>query len=133
MTVPNMARRLLAVAALLALLTANVSVVAESLSASGLPACCNTVYCPVHHRQVRDLQKDKNDCNAHGNSALTDCSMRACDSAPKPVVEIAPFVLLAPFAVFYEANTQAAPLSASQFFPFAARLPLIQPPRTLPN
>lgn len=133
MTIRNSTRKLLAAAALLALLTTSVSALADPLSASGLPACCTTVYCPVHHRQVRDLQKDKSDCNARGNSALSDCSMRACDSAPKPVVEIARFVLPAPTAIFHEADAQPAPLSASRFFPYAARLPLIQPPRAIPN
>jgi hypothetical protein len=72
-------RKLLAVGALLALLAATTPALAESLSASELPACCNTAYCPLHHRQGRDMQKDKSNCSAHGMpgaTALFNASLR---------------------------------------------------------
>jgi hypothetical protein len=127
------ARKLLAVVALLALVTASTPALAESLSASDALACCNTAYCPVHHRQVRDLQKDKSNCDAQGNPMRSNCSMRACDSAPNQAVGAAPFVLTAPVAIFFDATVQAAPLSLSRFFPFVVSLPSTPPPRTLPS
>jgi hypothetical protein len=133
MKLTDIARKLLAIAALLALLTASTPALAESLSASDLPACCNTAYCPVHHRQVRDMQKDKSNCDAQGNPARTDCSMRACDSTPNQAVGAAPFALAAPVAIFFDATVQAAPLSLSRFFPFVVSLPSTPPPRTLPS
>jgi hypothetical protein len=129
----RMARKLLAVAALLALLTASIPALAEPLFASDSPACCNTVYCPVHHRQARDIQKDKTHCDAAGKPARTDCAMRACDPAPNQAVGAAPFVLLAPVAIIHEATTQAAPLSLSRFFPFVISIPSTPPPRALPS
>jgi len=126
-------RKLLAVAALLALLTASMPALTESLSASIAPVCCNTVYCPVHHRQGRDLQKDKSNCDAQGNPARTDCSMRACDSPPNQALGAAPFVLAAPVAIFFDATDQAAPLSLFRFFPFVVSIPSTPPPRTLPS
>src|ERR1700686_3615587 len=115
-------RNLLAVAALFALLTASIPALAESLS-SDSPACCNTVYCPVHHRHGRDMQKDKSNCGAQGKTAAADCSMRACDASPNQVVGTAPFILAAPITIFYDAAAQAAPLSSSQFFPLAISIP----------
>jgi hypothetical protein len=129
----NNAQKLLAVAALLALLTASTPALAESLSASDLPACCNTAYCPVHHRQFRDMQKDKSNCDAQSNPMRSDCSMRACDSTPNQAVGAAPFVLAAPAAIFFDATVQAAPLSLSSFFPFVVSIPSTPPPRTLPS
>jgi hypothetical protein len=131
MNLRNMARKLLAATALLALVTASMPALAESLSASDSPACCNTSYCPVHHRQGRDIQKDRSNCDTAGKPALPDCSMRACDPAPNQAVGTAPFVLIAPAAIFYEATAQAAPLTLSLFFPFALSIPSTPPPRTL--
>jgi hypothetical protein len=133
MKLRNIVRKLLGVGALLALLTASMPALAESLSASVLPACCNTAYCPVHHRQGRDLQKDRSNCDAAGEPVRTDGSMRACDPAPNQTVGTSPFVLTAPVAIIYEATAQAAPLSLSRFFPFAASIPSTPPPRTLPS
>jgi hypothetical protein len=124
-------RKLLAVVALLALLAASTPAFAESLATS--PACCNTAYCPVHHRQGRDLQKDKSNCEAHGNAGATDCSMRACDPAPNQAVGTAPFALAAPIAIFYEATAQDAPLSFSGFVPYVFSLPSTPPPRLFPS
>src|ERR1700736_2512531 len=115
-------RKLLAVAALFALLAATTPALAESLSASDSLACCNTTYCPVHHRQGRDMQKDKSNCGAHGKPAMADCSMRACDAVPNQAMGTAPFVLAAPARIFYEATTQAAPLSFSAFVPYVESL-----------
>jgi hypothetical protein len=126
-------RRLVAVAAIFALLVATTPALAESLSASNLPTCCNTAYCPVHHRQGRDLQKDKTNCDTAGHPARTDCSMRACDATPNQAVGTALFTLAAPITISHEATVQAAPLSASGFFPLVISLPATPPPRTLPS
>src|ERR1700730_8699449 len=129
----NISRKLVAVAALLALLAASTPALAEALSASDLPACCNTTYCPVHHRQGRNMQKDKSNCGAHGKSAMADCSMRACDATPNQAVGTTPFMLAAPVTIFYEATAQAAPLSLSGFVPFVVSLPSTPPPRKFPS
>jgi hypothetical protein len=126
-------RKLLAIVALLTLLAASTPAFAESLSASNSPACCNTSYCPVHHRQSREMQKDKSNCDAHGKTGAADCSMRACDPAPNPAVGTAPFILAAPITIFYEAAAQAAPLSFSAFVPYVFSLPFTPPPRLLPS
>jgi hypothetical protein len=126
-------RKLAAVAALLALLLPGVSTLAETLSAADLPACCNTAYCPVHHRQVRNLQKDKNNCDAMGVPGQNNCSMRACDTAPNPAVGTAAFVLVTPIALRGPIAAEAAPALPSQFFPFVATIPLTPPPRTFPS
>jgi hypothetical protein len=123
-------RKFAAMAALLALLLPGVSALAETLSAAGLPACCNTAYCPVHHRQKSNLQKDKSNCAAVGMPGQDDCSMRACDSAPNPIVGTAAFVLITPIALRGPAVAEAAPASVTRFFPFVATIPLTPPPRT---
>ena len=133
MNLRDISRKFLAVAALIALLAASTPALAESLSASDLPACCNTAYCPVHHRQGREMQKDKSDCAAHGKAGAADCSMRACDPAPNQAVGTALFTLAAPITISYEATVQAAPLSLSSFVPFVASLPSTPPPRTFPS
>ena len=56
---PETVRKLAAFVALAALLLPGISALTGTLSAADLPACCNTSYCPVHHRQAKDLQKDK--------------------------------------------------------------------------
>ena len=124
-------RKLAAVAALFALLVANVPALADSLSVSSLPACCNTVYCPLHRGQSHDFQKDKSNCDPMGNPVRNDSSMRACDTAPGPVVGTAPYVLPAPFAMLGPASSEPARIQASQFFPFVVNIPLTPPPRAL--
>ena len=124
------ARHLAAFAALLALLLPGFSGLAETLSAAGLPECCNTIYCPVHHRQMSNLQKDKSNCDAMGMPGQNDCSMRACDAAPNPIVGTAAFVLVTPLALRGPAVAEAAPSLAAQFFPYVAAIPLTPPPRT---
>lgn len=133
MNLRQIMRKCQAVAALMALLLAGVSALAESLSASDLQACCNTVYCPLHHRQIRDLQKDKSNCDAQGSPMAKDCSMRACDTMPSPVVEIAPYVLVAPIAILCQAIAESAPALAPRFVPFNLSVPLTPPPRTFPS
>jgi len=126
-------RKLAAIAALLALLLPGVSALAETISAADSLACCNTAYCPVHHRQARDLQKDKSNCDAKGIPGQNDCSMRACDSAANPIVGTTAFVLVTPVALRGPAIAEAASALASLFFPYVATVPLIPPPRTFPN
>src|ERR1700726_4441201 len=101
--------KLAALAAIVALLLPGVSAVAETLSAADLPACCNTSYCPVHHRQKSNLQKDKTNCAAIGMPGQNDCSMRACDAAPNTIVGTAAFVLVTPIALRGPAVAEAAP------------------------
>lgn len=133
MRLREMMRKLLTVVALSALLVASVPALAELLSASDLPACCNTVYCPMHHRQAGNPQGDKSNCDAKGNPMGNDCSMRACDTAPNPVVGTTTFVLVAPFAVRYPPSAEPLQIQAARFFPFIVSIPLTPPPRTLPS
>jgi hypothetical protein len=133
MTLKDISRKLLAVAALFALLAASTPALAESLSAPNSPACCHTAYCPVHHGQSRDMQKDKSNCETAGHPARTDCSMRACDATPNQAVGTALFTLAAHITISYQATVQAAPLSLSGFAPFVVNLPSTPPPRTLPS
>jgi hypothetical protein len=130
MNLKDIPRKLLAVAALLALLAASTPALADSLSASDSSACCNTAYCPVHHRQSRDMQKDKSNCDSAGHPARTDCSMRACDAPPNQAVGTTLFTLAPPITISYEATVQAAPLPLSSFVPFVFSLPSTPPPRT---
>jgi hypothetical protein len=133
MKIRQISRKLLAILALLALLVASVPALAESLSAPDLPACCNTAYCPLHHRQGVTFQQGTSDCGAHGQSAGNDCSMRACDVAPKPAVGTALFVLVAPIAIVYRISAEPAPILVSRFFPAPLNLPSTPPPRTFPS
>jgi hypothetical protein len=130
---PKIVRKLAAVAALLALLLPGVSAMAETISAADLLACCNTSYCPVHHRQARNLQKDKSNCDANGTPGQNDCSMRACDAAPNPIVGSAAFVLVTPVALRGPAIAEATPALSSLSFPYFASIPLTPPPRTFPS
>jgi hypothetical protein len=129
----EIARKIAAIAALVALLMPGVSALAETLSATDWPACCNTAYCPVHHRHGRDLQKDRGNCDAVGIPGQNGCSMRACDTAPKSIVGTVAFVLVKPLALRDPATAEPIPVLASQFFPYVATIPLIPPPRTFPS
>ena len=133
MKLQQFARKFKAVAALSVLLAASIPSLTESLSASNLPACCNAVFCPMHHRQVRELQKNRSNCDAHSNPMRNDCSMRACDTTPSPVVGTGPFVLATPLAMRYPASAEPARIQAPRFFPFILSIPLTPPPRTLPS
>ena len=126
-------RKLLAVATLSALLVGNVPALADSLFASDLPVCCNTMYCPLHRGQSRNAGNDKNNCDAQGNPLPISSSMRACDSVPAPVVGTAPFVLVSPIIMLYPATTERVQIRASRFAPSNVSLPSTPPPRTLPS
>ena len=129
----RIARKFAAIAALMALLLPGLSTLAETLSAADPLACCGTAYCPVHHRQVRDLQKDKTNCNSLGIPAQRDCSMRACDAAQSPAVGASSFVLVAPTALNRPAPAESAPTSGALFSAYAATPPLTPPPRAFPS
>ena len=126
-------RRFAAIAALLALFLPGISALADTLSASDLPACCNTVYCPLHHRQMQSLQKDKINCDATRTPGQNDCSMRACDAAPNPAVGTPEFVLVTSVALRGPAVAETAPVLASRFFSYVVTVPLTPPPRTFPS
>jgi hypothetical protein len=126
----NVARKLAALAALLALLLPGVSALAGSLSAADLPACCNTIYCPLHHRQMSDLQEDKSKCDSMGRPGQMDCSMRACDAAPAPIVGTVVFILGIPVSLREPAVAGTAPALVTRFSPSLAMIPLTPPPRT---
>jgi hypothetical protein len=133
MKLRQIARKIQAIAALFAMLATSVAGLAESLPASGVPACCNTIFCPVHQREAREQQRDKSICDSQGKSSRNDCSMRACDTMTAPVVGTAPFVLVAPLTMRSPASSEPAQVQAPQFFPFIASIPLTPPPRTLPS
>ncbi len=122
-----------AIVALVALLLPGISAMAESLSASDLPACCNTAYCPLHHRQMSEVQRDKSECGAIGSPGQRDCSMRACDAAPVPAVGTALLVLVTPIALRAPALAEATTAPGSQYFPSIVAIPLTPPPQTLPS
>lgn len=125
-------RKFAAVAALLALLLPGLSVLAGALSAADLPACCGTAYCPMHHRQLRDPQNDKINCDSMGMPGH-DCSMRSCNTASAPMVGAVIFVLVAPVTLNGPVVAEAAPASASRFSPNVAAVPLSPPPRAIPS
>jgi hypothetical protein len=125
--------KLAAILAVAGLLLSGISSIAETLSAGDLPACCNTAYCPVHHRQGRNFQKDKSDCAGKGAAGQNDCAMRGCDAPQKPIVGIASFLLVAPYAIHPLTIAESALASGLRFLPFTASIPLTPPPRTLPS
>jgi hypothetical protein len=126
-------RKLAAGVALLALLLPSMSILAEALPAADLPACCNTVYCPLHHRQSSELQRDRSLCDSTRTPGQKDCSMRACDSAPKSVVASAAFVLVTPAALRGPSVAEDAPSPALPFIPYAPAFPFTPPPRNVLN
>lgn len=125
--------KLAAVVALLALLAPGVSTLAETLSTGNLSPCCNTVYCPMHHRQTRNLQNDKSDCGSMGTTGQNGYSMRACDTAPNPAVGTAVFVLTAPVTLRGPAFAESTLLLATREFLSVATIPPIPPPRIIPS
>ena len=133
MKLRQVAKRFLVAASLFALLTASVSGLAESLSASNLPTCCNSTYCPLLHSEAKEQQTDKRNCDSHGNSAGNDCSMRACDTATSPVLGTAPFVLITPHTMRVPMSAEPTQMQAARFFPFVISIPLTPPPRILPS
>jgi hypothetical protein len=125
----KLVRTFAAIAALLALLLPGVSALAETLSAADLPACCNSFYCPVHHRQGRNLQNDKSNCDAIGIPGQHDCSMRACDAAPNLAIGLAAFILVTPVGLRGPSITGTVSALGFQFSPYLAVSPLTPPPR----
>jgi hypothetical protein len=133
MKIRQNSRKLLAILALLTLVVTSVPALAESLSASDMPACCNTGYCPLHHRQGVGFQQDKSECGGHGQSAGSGCSMRDCGAAPKPAVGTALYMLVAPVAIMYQTSAEPAPILVSRFFPVPLNNPSTPPPRMFPS
>ncbi|HLJ22966.1 MAG TPA: hypothetical protein VKT71_02585 [Candidatus Acidoferrales bacterium] len=123
-------RKLAAMAGLLALLMPCVSVLAGTLSAAEVPICCNTAYCPLHHRPDPDSKTGKSDCDTMGNSGLTKSSLRACDPAQTAVASLGPVVLVGPVALRSPSAANGAPVFVSAFFPYFIAVPLSPPPRT---
>src|SRR5690348_5365461 len=119
-----MVRKLAAVTALLALLLPGFSALTDSLSAADLLACCNSSYCPVHHRQGRDFQTDKSNCDSKGIPGQHDCSMRACDAAPNPAIGLTALVLVTPVGLRGPSLAGTAPALAPQFPPYVGVRPL---------
>lgn len=126
-------RKFAVVVALLGLLLPGFSALVETLSAADSPSCCGAAYCPVHHRQARDLQKDKDDCGLMGIPGHTHCSMRACDAASNPMVRASVFVLAGPITLSSPATAGAPPSSARLFSAYVTTVPLTPPPRALPS
>jgi len=127
---PNIAKKILGIAALIALLTASTPALAEALAGSNIPACCNTAMCPLHHHQDPSAQ-GMSDCA--GKSQGAGSSMRACDPSPDQALELAPYMPIAPITIFHEMAKQYAAISLSFFFPIVVSLPSTPPPRTLPS
>jgi hypothetical protein len=133
MRIRQITRRFLAAASLVALMVTSVSGLTEALAASNLPGCCNSVCCPLHHRQSGGSQKDKSNCGAMGVPGQNDCSMRTCDPAPSPVVTSVAFVLAPPIALQAPAGTQPTPIQAPEIVLFVASIPSTPPPRISPS
>ena len=131
--VRDLLRKSLAVLSLSALLLASVPALAESISPTNLPACCNSIYCPMRHHRSGTPQQDNSICGMLGHTAQNDCSMQACDMSLNPAVGIALYVLVAPAAISYRAITEPAPIQISEFFSSHLNLPSTPPPRTLPS
>jgi hypothetical protein len=129
----EVARKFATVAALLALLLPGVSALAETLSATELPACCNTVYCPLHHRQKQSLEQDKSNCDSTRGRGNDGCSMRACDAPSRPVVGNSAFLLASPVALRGPAFAETAAAIAFEFSLHIPAIPLTPPPRTFPS
>ncbi len=123
-------RKIAATVALLTLLLPGVSALAETLSASNFPACCNTSYCPLHHHDANSLQRDRKNCDTAGSPDRKDCSMRACDAVSNPIVGSALFVLVTPIAFRRPSPTEADFSFAFLAVPFVTSFPLTPPPRT---
>jgi hypothetical protein len=126
-------RKFEAIAALLALLLSTVSTLAGTLSASELPACCNTDYCPLHHNAKNSPQKDSPNCPGKNMPGQGGSTIRSCDSAPNPIVGTALFVLITPVALCVPVTVETAcvlpPPSISSFM----AIPLTPPPRSVRN
>jgi hypothetical protein len=124
-------RKLAAITGLLALLLPGFAVLVTALSAADVLACCNTAYCPLHHRQAPDSQNEKSDCDAARNPGMVKSSMRACDAAPAMTVAMAPFVLATPAALRTPSGAGAVTFTIAVVFRGFTAVPLSPPPRAL--
>jgi hypothetical protein len=124
-------RKVAAATLLLAFLLPSPALLAGAILAAELPACCNASYCPLHHRQASDLQRDKSICGSMSMAGHTDCSMRACDEAPRPTISAVVFVLVTPPALRAPGAAEAAPDASLQSSPSAPAFLLTPPPRPL--
>jgi len=129
MQLRKITRKLQAVAALLALLLASVPTLADAFSSADMPACCNSMDCPMRPGQICGSQKHASDYAGMGNG----CSMCSCDMSPKPILEIAPFVLAIPLAIHSQMIAEPAPAFVPGFLFSRGSVPSIPPPRTYPS
>ena len=124
-------RKLAAILAVIALLLPGVSALAESISAADLPACCNSAYCPLHHRQMSGTQKGNALCGAMGAPGGHDCSMRSCGGSTNPVLGTVLFELVTPVSLRAPAPAEAASAAIFQNFQSVTSIPLTPPPQSL--
>jgi hypothetical protein len=124
-------RKFAAVLALLALLLPVVSTLAGTISAADLPACCNTNYCPLHHNDRSNSQKDSSDCPGKNMPGQRSSTVRACDPAPSAIVGTSLFVLVTPLVLRSPATDEAAYALPSHSVASFAAIPLTPPPRTV--
>jgi len=124
-------RKLAAALLLLAMLLPSPALLAGALLAADLPACCNTSYCPLHHRQASDVERDKNLCGSMSIPGHTDCAMRACEDAPRPTISAVVFVLVTPPELRAPSAAESAPAASLKSDPSAPAFLLTPPPRPL--
>lgn len=127
----DISRKFGAVAALLALVLPIVSTLAGTISAAGLPVCCNTSYCPLHHNSKSNSQKDRPDCPGKNMPGQSSSAIRACDSAPNAIVGAPLFVLVTPTVLRAPATNEAAYVLPSHSAASFVAIPLTPPPRTV--
>jgi hypothetical protein len=123
-------RKVAATAALFALLLPGLSALGGNLSASDLPPCCNTSYCPLHHRDASSLQRDRKNCDSTGSPATNDCSMRACDAVAHSVVGPALYLLVTTLAIRGLSPAECTFSFVFPAIPHVSPFPLTPPPRT---
>ncbi len=129
--VRGLLRKLAALLALVALLLPVLSTFAAMISAAGLPVCCNTNYCPLHHNSGSNSQKSGPDCPGKNMPGQSSSSVRACDSAPNPIVGTAPFVLVSPVVLRAPIVVEKANVVPSQSVTSFVAIPLTPPPRAV--
>jgi len=123
-------RKFVAVLALLALLLPVASTLAGTITTAGVPVCCNTNYCPLHHSSRSNPQKGGPNCpgkNVPGPSS----TIRACDSTPNPIVGTAAFVLATPVTLRAPVAIEAAYILPSHAVVSFVAIPSTPPPRTV--
>jgi hypothetical protein len=124
-------RILAAVVAMIALLLPGISPLVEAASAAGLPPCCNSVYCPLHHRQMSGEKKGNGLCGSMGTPGERECSMRSCGGVASPVLGTVLFELVTPISLRSPAAAEATPALAVQHFQSVTSIPLTPPPQFL--